>query len=137
MLVSRPCFVGLLAACLAALLHPSGSTAAPNVYAPDELATDSTEPAPEACSCTLQGPDPVSAGASGIVYTLAVSPGSTCITVVEGAGSIEGSTTGSTIVVSAGLEGFFIIRTTVAADGCTTTCSRTVDITANLASTNH
>jgi hypothetical protein len=135
--VSHPRFMGLLATCLAALLHASASSAALNVYESDELAVDSFAAAGDTCACILQGPDPVSAGASGIVYTVTATPGSTCSTVVEGAGSIEGPTTGSTILVNAGLEGFFVIRATVVTDGCSTTCSRTVDITANLASTRH
>ena len=130
MLVSRP----LLAACLAALLYtPAG--AALNDSVPGDLASVSIAAVDDTCGCLVQGPDPVSAGTTGIIYTVAASPGSICSTVVEGAGSIEGPTNGSTILVNAGLEGFFTIRTTVETDGCTTTCSRTVDITANLAST--
>jgi hypothetical protein len=76
-------------------------------------------PAP---ACTIEGPGSVCAGSTGNVFTV-TSPGATFEwSIAEGNGSIVGSTTGSSVSVTAGAAGSFRLRVLASLGSCADTC---------------
>ncbi|MBK6929493.1 MAG: hypothetical protein IPH12_01015 [Saprospirales bacterium] len=82
-------------------------------------------------SCSITGPDPVCENTTGHVYSAPVGMNSYAWS-IAGNGSIPGSTTGQTASVDAGAAGTYTVSVTITdANGCTSSCSKTVTVNAN------
>jgi hypothetical protein len=91
--------------------------------------TVTVNPVPD---CLISGPESVCSGSTGNVYTVTSSAaGAAFSTSISGNGSITGPNDGPTVTVEAGAAGSFTLTTTVTADGCSSTCTRTVTVNAS------
>ncbi len=83
-------------------------------------------PAP---TCSITGPDSVCVSSIGSVYQVTATPGATISWLLTGNGTIVGATTGSSITVTAGPSGTFVLTVTVTSDaGCTAECTKTITV---------
>ncbi|MFN0015201.1 MAG: MopE-related protein, partial [Saprospiraceae bacterium] len=82
-------------------------------------------------SCSISGPDPVCPNSTGNVYS-APAGMSAYSWSVSGNGTMVSSSTGSSVTVTAGAPGTFAAMVTVTdANGCTSSCSKTVMVNAS------
>src|SRR5881394_3972624 len=84
-------------------------------------------------TCNITGDTPVCPGSTH-TYTSAVSPsGGTVVHSwsISGSGTINGSTTGASVSVTAGASGSFTLTDNITRDGCPSQCDLTVPISPN------
>src|SRR5207247_148893 len=89
-----------------------------------------TVPINPAPTCAISGDTPVCV-ATTHTYTSTISPGSGVVThswSISGTGTINGSTTGASVSVTAGASGSFTLTDNITRDGCLGQCTLTVPI---------
>jgi plastocyanin len=85
-------------------------------------------------TCIIAGADPLCAGVTGNVYTATVSPSAGTVAYswsITGNGSIVGSTTGSSVSVSGGAAGSFMLTLNGTRNTIAFQCTKTVTVNAN------
>ena len=86
--------------------------------------TLTVSPAP---TCTITGPDTVCVASVGSSFQVDATSGAAVSWQISGNGTIVGSTTGSSITVTAGSAGTFLLTVTVtSAEGCPAECTKSI-----------
>ena len=81
-------------------------------------------------TCQVDGPGSVCAGSPDHVYTSTVNPAGGTVTYLWSVvnGTIQGSDTGATVTVTAGVAGDMIVKLDATRNGCATHCEKTVTV---------